>query len=133
MANEILIKIGSIFHLICALSHLFFPKVFKWDDNLKELPVIKQNKIKQILNISNFSTMMFWLILAYIPFVYSYELTTTQIGKTILTAINLFWIIRIFVLQTIIVGIKTKESWLRISFFTVGFIFFFIPWISVIL
>jgi hypothetical protein len=129
MANDILIKIGGIFHLICALSHLFFPKVFKWEDNLRELSKIKQKKIKQMLYISNTSTMMFWLILSYIPFFFSNELITTQLGKSILTGIVFFWIIRIFLIQTIIVGIKTKESWQRIIFFMIGFIFFFIPWI----
>jgi hypothetical protein len=51
-------------------------------------------------------------------------LITTDLGKSILTAIVIFWIIRIFFIQTIIVGIKTKESRLRISFFLIGFIFF---------
>jgi hypothetical protein len=131
MFDETLIKIGGIFHLICAMSHLLFPKVFNWQDNLRELPIIKQKKIKQILNISNLSTMMFWLILSYIPFFYSYELITTQIGKALLTFIIIFWVVRIFVLQTVIVGIKSKESWFRIPFFFAGLIFFLIPWVRV--
>lgn len=133
MINVILIKIGGIFHLICALSHLLFPMVFKWNDNLRELPISNQKKLKKILNVSNLSTMMFWVILSYIPLFYSYDMITTQIGKALLTSIVIFWIVRIFVLQPIIVGIKEKESLLRIPFFLTGFIFFLIPWIRVML
>lgn len=132
MINEILIKIGAIFHLICAMTHLLFPRVFKWNDNLRELPINKQEKLKQMLNVSNFSTMMFWIMLSYIPLFYSHDLITTQIGKALLTSIVIFWFVRIFVLQLIIVGIKAKESLFRIPFFLTGLTFFFIPWFRVI-
>jgi hypothetical protein len=38
---------------------------------------------------------------AYIPFFYSNELLTTQLGKAVLTCIIFFWVVRIFILQPI--------------------------------
>ncbi len=132
MTNETLIKIGSVFHLSCSLSHLFFPIAFKWEENLIGLSLDKKAKIRQHLSVSNLSAMMFWLILSYIPFFYSYELTMTNIGKSLLTSIVIFWVVRIFILQPVIFGLKTKESLLRTVFFLTGFVFFLIPWIRVI-
>ncbi len=105
MPNELLIKIGGVFHLICALSHIIFPKTFNWDENLKELPAIKKRVIKQLLNTSNFSVLLFWLIFAYLPFFYSKELLTSQIGKALLTGIIIFWSIRIFIIQPLFSGL----------------------------
>ncbi len=34
MNNELLIKVGGIFNLICGLFRIVFPKLFKWDENL---------------------------------------------------------------------------------------------------
>lgn len=130
MVNDQLIKIGGIFHLICALSHILFPKVFKWEENLQELPPIKKITIRKTMHLMNTCILIFWLILAYIPFFYSNEILATKLGKVVLTSIIFFWIIRIFVLQPILIGLKTKESWLRTAFFIFGLMLFFIPWLS---
>jgi hypothetical protein len=131
MPNELLLKIGGIFHLVCALFHIVFPKMFNWNENLSELSAKKSLIIKQNLHIMNICLLLFWLIFAIVPFFFSSELLTTSIGKMILILIITFWIIRIFIFQPIFVGIKTKESWQMIIFFLVGFIFFIIPCLSI--
>lgn len=132
MPNELFLKLGAIFHLICALFHIAFPKMFNWKENLSELSADKRLIIKQNLHIMNICLLLFWLVFAIVPFFFSTELLTTSIGKTILILIIGFWIIRIFILQPIFVGVKTKESWQMIIFFLVGFIFFAIPCLSII-
>jgi len=131
MNYVLLIQIGGVFHLICAFSHLFFPKTFHWKENLKELPADKKIKIKNTMYLSNTCTLLFWLILSYIPVFYAKEILSTQMGRAILTLIVLFWIVRIFILQPIFSSYKTREFWIRTIFFLIGFIVFLIPWIAV--
>ena len=130
---EFLIQLGGIFHFICGLSHIIFPRMFKWKEHLsglskKDLKVIKEN-----LYVSNICIMLFWFILAYIPFFFPHEILTTPIGKTLLTAIVIKWIIRIFILHPIFSNIKEKLSILRVVFFFIGFLLFFIPWIKCVI
>ena len=132
MSNELLLKLGGIFHLICALFHIVFPRMFNWDENLSELSGEKNIIIQPNLHIMNLSLLLLWLIFAVVPFFFPSELLTTSIGKTILFSILVFWIIRIVVLQPILAGIKTKESWQQIIFFSVGVIFFIVPCLSVV-
>ena len=132
MPNELFLKIGAIFHLVCAFFHIAFPKMFNCNENLSELSAEKSIIIKQNLHIMNICLLLFWLVFAIVPFFFSSELLTTSIGKTILILIIVFWTIRIFILQPIFVGIKTKASWQMIIFFLVGFIFFIIPGLKLI-
>ncbi len=127
---EILIKIGGVFHLICSLSHIIFPKVFKWNDNLNELSPDKKKLIKNTLLLMNVCILMFWLMLSWVPFFYSHEMLSTGIGRAVLTSIIIFWVVRIFILQPLYAGFKTKSSLARTAFFIIGFILFLIPWLN---
>jgi hypothetical protein len=118
MNTVLFIQIGGIFHLICACSHLFFPKTFRWEENLKELPADKKKRIKNILYLSNTCTLLFWLILSYIPLFYAEEVLQTPMGRAFLTLLVLFWTVRIFVLQPIFSSYKTREFWVRTIFFS---------------
>ena len=133
MKYEYFIIIGGIYHLICALSHIFFPKVHNWNENLKELSNDKKKIIKNNLYLSNTCTILLWLILSYIPIFYSNEILNSQLGNIFLTLIVLFWVVRIFILQFIFSNIKTKEFWIRTIFFLFGLFVFFIPWIKIVI
>jgi hypothetical protein len=126
----LLIKLGGIFHFICALFHIFFPHIFQWKSKLNTLSEENKDKILSSLNLMNCCQFIFWLIFAYIPFFYADDLINSQLGEGLLTTIVLFWIIRIFVLQPIIVGFKTQISRLQVVFFTIGLLLFFVPWIT---
>jgi len=132
MQYELCIKLGGIFHLICALFHVVSPRIFKWRENLNILPEENKATIKESLYISNICILLFWLILAYIPFFYPHELLTTSMGKSLLTCIIIIWIIRIFILHPIFSDIKKKFSIIRIIFFLSGFLLFLLPWIKYI-
>ena len=133
MPNELFLKIGAAFHLICALFHIAFPKMFNWNDHLSELSAEKSAIFKLNLHIMNICLILFWLVFAILPFFFSSELLETPIGNTILFLIIAFWIIRIFIIQPIFVGVKTKESWRMILFFLIGFVLFIIPGVGVLL
>ena len=79
----------------------------------------------------NWNQLIFWLILAYISLFFSDELLSSPLGKSILTIIVLFWIIRILIFQPLYVGFKTGISKLQLLFFIPGLILFIIPWINV--
>ena len=103
MPYELFLKMGAVFHLICALFHTAFPKMFNWNENLSELSEEKSIIIKQNLHIMNICLLIFLLIFAIVPFFFSSELLATSIGNTILFLIIVFWIIRIFILQPLFI------------------------------
>jgi len=111
MSDELFLKIGGVYHLLCALLHIFFPRLLRWENNLKGLSAGRKTIIRQSLHIMNLCLLLFWLILAYIPFFYASELLETHLGMGVLTSIVLFWAVRIFVLQPVFMGVKTRESW----------------------
>jgi hypothetical protein len=130
MNDKLLIKLGGIFHLICALFHIIFPVMFKWKENLDKLPQENKVNIKEILHVSDICVLMFWLILAYIPFFFPQELLTSSIGKSLLTCIVILWFILIFILHPLFSDIKKKLSIIRVIFFLSGYLLFFIPWLK---
>ncbi len=125
----ILLKIGGIYHLICALLHVVFPKALNWDDILVLLPNDKRPLVESPLKIMNWALAVIWLIFAYIPFFYSQQLLEPGIGRALLTSIVIFWIIRIFILQPVYMGIKEQVSKRMIGFFLVGLMLFGLPWV----
>ena len=132
MRYEVLIKLGGLFHLICALFHVVYPRMFRWNKKLSNLPEINKSIIKENLYISNSCIFLFWLILAFLPFIYSRELLTIPLGKGLLTCIVIFWFIRIFILHPVFSDIKQRLSIIRIVFFLCGFLLFLIPWVKFI-
>jgi len=127
MEKELLLKIGGIYNILCALLHVLFPRMFRWGKILKLLPGDKRLILEPSLHIMNWCMAIFWVILAYISLVHTSELLIPGLGRTLLVSIVLFWIIRIFVLQPIYIGIKNRISWQMIGFFLVGLILFTVP------
>ena len=67
---EFLIQLGGIFHFICGLFHIIFPRIFKWKEHLSGLSKEDLKIINGNLHTSNICMMLFWFMLAYIPFFY---------------------------------------------------------------
>lgn len=107
--------------------------MFQWDLYLATLSEAGRPVIEANLNIMNWCLFVFWIMLAYIPIVHSKQMLETAIGKSVMVFIILFWLVRIFILQPLYVGIATRESVITIVIFIVGLSFFLIPLISVIL
>ena len=105
MKTNVMLKIGGIYNILCALLHVIFPKMFNWNNLLESLPGEKRFIIEQNLHIMNWCLAIFWVILAYIALKHTSELTKPGLGRTLLTSIVIFWVIRIFILQPVYVGI----------------------------
>lgn len=133
MSNELLLKIGGVFHLLCAVLHIFMPKMGGWKERLKKIPEEDRDLVEQPLYIMNLCLLVIWVIFAIIPFFYTDAILKTALGNALLTAIVIFWLIRIFILQPYYIGIKSKISIQIILTFLVGLILFGIPWINVVI
>jgi hypothetical protein len=127
MGDELLLKIGGIYNILCALLHVIMPRRYKLDAILQLLPGNIRLLVRSPLYIMNWCLVIFWLILAYIALVHTSELLLPGLGRTLLASIVIFWVIRIFVLQPIFIGIRDPRSWKMIGFFLVGLLLFAVP------
>ncbi len=127
MKASTFLKAGGIFNVLCALLHIAFPGMFKWNEILALLPPDKSPFLSQPLYIMNWCMLIFWLILAWIPLFNSKALLEPGLGRTLLSSLVIFWIIRIFILQPVYIGLSAPVSWCMIGFFSIGLILFIIP------
>jgi hypothetical protein len=125
--EKILLKIGGLYHFLCAVLHVFFPHVFKWGERIASLSGDNFMIINANLNIMNYCLLVFWVMLAYLPFFHTSELLETKVGKALLAFVVIFWCIRIFVLQTVFVGYNSSDSIILGSIFFVGMLLFAVP------
>jgi len=95
---ETLIIAGGIFHLICALFHIVFPKLFKWNLLIKDINQTNKNHIKDIIYTSNSLIGLIWLMFAVLSLLMPNELIATRLGNYILFIITGIWFVRIFIL-----------------------------------
>jgi hypothetical protein len=128
---KIILIIGGVFHFTCAVSHWFFPQIFQWVKNLESLPAEKSAAMLSTLNVQNWCLLIFWLALTYIPIVHADDLLNTRLGKTLLTCIVLFWVIRIFIFHPVFIGFASRESIVQVAYLSIGLVLFSIPWIKV--
>lgn len=119
---EKIIFIGGVYNLIFALFHLFFWKLFHWQDELKSISFINR-QIMQILNLC--LTFVFFAI-AYISFFHTNELLQEGLGHSLLIIFALFWFLR-SIEQIIFFGIKTKLSVAFTIIFFSGSLIYLIP------
>jgi hypothetical protein len=121
--TELIVRIAGGYNLVCAVLHLFFPKMLNWKKDL--LTLTKDNRA--CMKILNLCLMFFWLIFAFIYLFHTKALVDSSLGHSIMGCMILFWIFRIFILQPVYIGIKTKESITMILFFLIGLFLNIIP------
>jgi len=121
-----LIITGGIYHLICALFHIAFPRLFKWNLLIKDINQTDKNHLKDIIYTSNSLIGLIWLMFAVLSLLMTDELITTHLGNYILFIITGIWFVRIFILFPIYTGFRSIFSLLRFIFFIVGFILYLI-------
>jgi hypothetical protein len=85
-----LIYIGGVYHVVLAVFHLAFWKLFRWKTSLRSLNELNRGVI-QILNIH--MTLVF-IAVAYLSFAHPDELLASPMGRCILVAVSLFWLAR---------------------------------------
>lgn len=86
-----LIYFGGILWVICFIFHIFFWKLFDWENDLNSVKKVN----KGIIQVLNLCLMLCFLIFAYISFVQTDELLTTSLGKTMISGMALFGVFRV--------------------------------------
>lgn len=102
---KILLYIGGFYHLAFAAFHISFWKLLDWKRDLSYLTETNQN-VMQILNLR---LIYVFFVVACLSFFYAESLLADGIGKVILFAIALFWLMRAAE-QIIFFGLKDKIS-----------------------
>ena len=123
--TRFVILFGGIFHLIFAVFHLFFWKIFHWQKDLSALSFVN----RRIMHLLNFSLIFYFLTIAHISFFHGIELMETSLGVTFLLAVSLFWFLRMLA-QIILFGITNKKSLFLTVLFVAGSILYLFPVIA---
>ena len=122
---ETLIKIGGLYNIALIVFHLLFWRIFNWGDDLRSLSFLNRATM-QVLNLS--LTFIFG-IFAYLSLVYSTELLTSHLGRSLLIFMAAFWFFR-SLLQPIFYKLKHWGSIAFMLFFFSGGILYTIPAVS---
>lgn len=90
------IQISGVMMIILSIMHIFFPKYFKWKEELGRLSLIN----KQMMQAHTFFIALLLLLLGILCITSYHDLTHTQLGKKLCLGIGLFWAIR-FIYQIV--------------------------------
>ena len=85
-----LIIIGGFYCLAFAIFHPAFWKIFDWKSELPKLNDINRG-VMQVLNLRLTCVLLFF---AFLSLFFNSDLLTSDLGKIILGAISLFWLMR---------------------------------------
>lgn len=124
---KLMLEIGGIYNLICALLHFGFPKMMDWQKRLAFIPEAQRPFVTQPLYIMNWCMAVLWIILALLPLFHAEQMLEPGIGRALLFCIVIFWIIRICILQPVYMGFKEPVSKKMTGFFLVGLVLFCVP------
>ncbi len=122
MSVTVLLKIGAIYHLFFAVFHLFWPKLFKWDEELKTLGPI--NKI--LLPIMSGLFVYIYLVIFFISMFCGAEFISGPHGKFFLLSVALFWVIRT-IMQLKYTDIREKDALVFFIIFIAGVFLYSVP------
>lgn len=112
---KFLLYFGAVYHLAFVAFHFSFWKIFDWKRELKFLTAINENVV-QILNLR---LIYVFLVVACLSFFCADELLSESLGKVILFAVALFWLMRAAE-QIIFFGLKNLFSVLIFIVFLLG-------------
>jgi len=119
---ETLIKAGGFYNIILVLFHLFFWRIFNWEQDLRSVSSLNRS----IMPVVNLSLTFVFVIFAYISLVHSTELLTSPLGNSLLILIALFWLIR-SLLQVIFFKLDHWLSSAFLCYFLAGAALYGIP------
>jgi hypothetical protein len=110
-----IIYIGGFYHIAFAVFHLLFWRLFDWKNDLRQLSFINRG-VMQILNLR---IIYVFLAIAFLSFFFYENLLSTVLGKAIMTAISLFWLMRAAE-QIVFFGLRKAASALIFLVFLFG-------------
>ena len=118
------LKIIGALLILLALLHFFFPKRFKWEQELSSLSLIN----RQLMYIHSFFIAFVIFLMGLLCLTSANELLNTSLGKRILLGLAIFWTVRLFVQ---FFGYSPK-LWKGRSFETTVHIVFSLFWIYLV-
>ena len=122
MSKTVLLNICGIYNLAFAIFHIFFWKIFKWNEDLKRNSV-GNRAIIQILNIR---LIYVFFLMAFIYLFYPDQLRETKIGLVLLIGFLGFWIGRT-IEQFIFLRVKSKMVTILTVVFFIGIVIHLLP------
>ncbi|MEP7155979.1 MAG: hypothetical protein ABI905_09410 [Betaproteobacteria bacterium] len=105
MTPETAVIAGGIFNALIAVFHLAFWKLFRWRDEVARMSRVNG----AILQVMNLRLTWFFILFAALAFIFPAELVNTAMGKTLLGAMAIFWLMRA-VEQVIFFGLSQPAS-----------------------
>ena len=88
---ELHYKIIGIILIALASVHIYFPKYFKWEKELKSLSLINQ----QIMKVHTFFIALVVFLIGLLCLTSSNELINTELGKKVSLGFGIFWSFRL--------------------------------------
>lgn len=92
MNIELHIQICGALLIALGLIHIGFPKYFKWKEELEKLSLIN----RQMMKTHTFFLVLILEFMGFLCLTSTHDLLTTDLGKTLLLALSVFWGIRLF-------------------------------------
>ena len=86
-----LIQTGGVLWGICFIFHVFFWRLFDWNNDLESVKAVN----KGIIQVLNLCLMLCFLIFAYISLVQTDELLGSSLGKSLIAGMALFGVFRV--------------------------------------
>ena len=122
MSPEAWVITGGVYHVGLIIFHLFFWKLFRWQEELSKISFIN----RAVMQVMNISLIFIFFIFAYLSLFHTVELLATSTGRTLLILISLFWLLRALQ-QILFFGLKSRISVFFTLVFFGGFIIYLIP------
>lgn len=88
---EVHLKVIGIILMALAIIHIFFPKYFRWKEELRSLSLIN----KQMMTVHTFFIAFAIFLIGLLCLTSASDLTQTKLGKTISLGLGLFWATRL--------------------------------------
>ncbi len=105
MNPETAVLIGGAFNAAIAGFHLAFWKLFRWREEVKRMSRVNA----AILQVLNLRLIWLFIVFAGISFAFTSELAHTALGKTLMAAMTLFWVMRA-IEQVVFFGLRETAS-----------------------
>ena len=90
---EIHFKIIGVLLIALSLVHIFFPKYFNWNKELKSLSLIN----RQMMTVHTFFIALTVFLIGLLCLTSSNELVETNLGKKISIGLGIFWTVRLLI------------------------------------
>ena len=119
---EQLIKLGGFYNLAFAIFHILFWKIFKWNSVLPKLDFLN----RAIMQVLNLCLIFCFILFSWISLFFARELLTSDLGRTLLAGISIFWFLR-SIEQIIFFNIRRVESILFLIVFLCGSFIYALP------